>query len=251
MKYLLYDRVKNKIVNILENRPENVPNNQVVLEVNSDKIIHHRCIRIENINNEYVIKYLNQIECLNKLKYEKIEQLKQMAFNYISEKYPLWKQNNDILDKERIVVELVSLTDSKITSDELRRMIYDILAGNRKEYEVYAYIAKKLGIAELDNNNKVLLTVLFVNGKKKVVNINEIDSLKGQILNVQVMVKDNFKEKFAAIVNLFRQLIDIAKRIYWKDLVRQKVNLIEQKILNSSNIKELLDINLTSFFDIT
>jgi len=249
MRYIIYNKAKDRIVNILERYPESISSEHIVLEIDEDKFVHSKCIKIERNDEDYTIRYLSYFECLNRLKHEKIEQLKQIAFNYINEKYPLWKQNNDILDKEKNVVEIVSLSNGKLASDELRKLIYDILAKHKKEYEVYAYIAKKLGIAKLDSNGNILVSVLVVNGKRKTIKINEVSSIKEQVLDVQVIVEDEFKEKFTMLTDLFKQLINIARRIYWKDLIRQKVNLIEQKILGVTKIEELENIDLFSFFN--
>ena len=73
-------------------------------------------------------------ELLNDYKQKKIEGLKKIAYDYITSNYPLWKQNNDLSDKESIVIKLVAKFNGSVTADDIRKSIYNILAGYSDVY---------------------------------------------------------------------------------------------------------------------
>jgi len=154
---------------------------------------------------------------LEEVKKEKIQEVKQKAGEHINFNYPVWKQSNDLSDKEKLVVELVYLFSKQITADDLRIAVADIISGNKTNIN-----------GEYIDNAGIAQTVDFTQVISKV-----------PVLTAQATPEliDNIKQKA-------QRLIEITQRILWKDKVREQSNQIEEEIQSLQTIDEVLNYRI-------
>jgi len=194
-------------------------------------------------------------EKLNELKQQKINKLKKFAYEYIISKYPLWKQNNDLSDKETIIIKLIAKFGSVITTDDIRKSIYDIMAGYSDVYTELVKYGIKAGYIQTDKNNKPLYTYILKDGTKIIANIDR--EYRDSDGNLQIIPEDQIIDRNLLFVNgidiniineaveLVDKLLVITKRVIWKNAVREKTDELEQIILNVKTIDELEKIDFS------
>ena len=198
-----------------------------------------------------------------KLKEEKeklIKQMKEEAYNFIVSYYPLWKQNSDLSDKEVITTKIIANFKNVINETDIRKSIYDILSGNSTIYKELVNYGIKAGLIETDENNLPLYKYILKDGKTIIANISGI--YKDEKGNKKQINFDNVKDRFLLFKNgvdpnlintsvkLVEKLVKIAKRISWKNKVREKVDEIENKIKQANNLNELHKIDIYEFIHI-
>ena len=199
-------------------------------------------------------------EILEELKQEKIQNLKQKAYEYIVSKYPLWKQSNDLSDKEIIVTKLVAIFNNIVFADDIRKTIYEILAGKSDLYTELVKYGIKANLIETDDKGLPLYTYYLKDGSTIIANINGeyVDSDgntkvidKSLVVDRSLIFKEGVdKNIIDEAYKLSSALLDISKRILWKDEVRRKVNEIEEKIKSASDINELDKIDINEIYSI-
>jgi len=195
-----------------------------------------------------------------KLKEEKeklIKQMKEETYNFIVSYYPLWKQNSDLSDKEVITTKIIANFKNVINETDIRKSIYDILSGNSTIYKELVNYGIKAGLIETDENNLPLYKYILKDGKTIIANISGI--YKDEKGNKKQINFNNVKDRFLLFKNgvdpnlintsvkLAEKLVKIAKRITWKDKVREKVDEIENKIKQANNLNELHKIDIYEF----
>jgi len=201
-------------------------------------------------NGKWRIK--TEQEKLEEYKQQLIHELKNYAYKYIITYYPLWKQNNDLSDKESIVV---SIFNGSITTDDIRKSIYNIFSGKSDVYTELVRYGVKAGFIKTDENGLPLYEYLLKDNSKMIANINrEYKNKNGeikiipedQIIDRNLIFSENVdKNVINTAVVLAKQLIKIAKRIIWKDSVREKVNELEIQIKNAKTFEELNSIDFS------
>jgi hypothetical protein len=150
-------------------------------------------------------------EKLQDLKQQKIKELKQFAYNYITSNYPLWKQNNDLSDAQQIATELVSLFHNVLTTDDIRYAIYQVLSGQKSVNDIMIEYGLKAGLLKRDPNDPS-----------------------------KVILDSNIDESYIShIMELANKLLEISKRILWKNKIRENVNKVEKQIEEMNNLDEL------------
>jgi len=194
-------------------------------------------------------------EKLEEIKQQKINELKQKAYEYIISHYPLWKQSNDLSDKETIVIKLIAMFDNVVTADDIRKSIYNVMAGHTTSYMELVKYGVKAGYIQTDENGFPLYTYELKDGSTIVANINreykDSDGNK-QIIPQRLVVDRHLLFTKGVNMNIINEaielvdkLLEIVKRIVWKDSVRAKVDELEQKILNARSIDEVNNIDLS------
>jgi len=191
---------------------------------------------------------------LEEVKKEKIQEVKQKAGEHINFNYPVWKQSNDLSDKEKLVVELVYLFSKQITADDLRIAVADIISGNKTFEDVLLEYGEKVGFIEVDANNLPLFDYTLQDGSVIRANINGeyIDNagiaqtvdFTQVISKVPVLTAQATPELIDNIKQKAQRLIEITQRILWKDKVREQSNQIEEEIQSLQTIDEVLNYRI-------
>jgi len=152
---------------------------------------------------------------------------------------------------------LIANFKNVVNETDIRKSIYDILSCNSTIYKELVNYGIKAGLIETDENNLPLYKYILKDGKTIIANISGI--YKDEKGNKKQINFDNVKDRFLLFKNgvdpnlintsvkLVEKLVKIAKRISWKNKVREKVDEIENKIKQANNLNELHKIDIYEF----